>query len=67
MGGGISFSFREGKCCYCDVLSSKKFIWSVTDAILDIKVYLEIPTVKYIGAVVLVVYVIFYNYKKVVR
>ena len=67
MGGGIGFSFREGKRPHCDALGSKKIIQSVMDATLDIGVYLEIPTAKRVSAVVLVAYVIFYNYKNVVH
>ena len=66
IGKGISFSFREGKYYHYNTLSSKKFIHFVMDTTLNVKVYLEIPTTKRIGAVVLVAYVIFYNCKEVV-
>jgi hypothetical protein len=36
------------------------------DTTLYIRVYLEIPIAKRIGAVVLVAYVIFYNYKNII-
>ena len=36
------------------------------DTILNIKVYLKIPTIKRVGAVVLVTYIIFYNYKNII-
>ena len=66
MARGIGFSFREGKRRCYNTLSSKKILQSVTDAMLNIRVCLEIPIAKYINPVVLVAYIISYNYKNVI-
>jgi hypothetical protein len=38
----------------------------MTDAIFNIKVCLKIPIVKRVGIIILVTYIIFYNYKNVI-
>jgi hypothetical protein len=66
MGGGIGFSFKEGKCPYYNALSSKKIIQFITDAILNIKICLKIPIAKRVSTIVLIAYIIFYNRENII-
>ena len=66
MGGGIGFSFREGKRPHCNALNNKKIIQSMMDTTLNVGVCLEIPIAKCVSAIVLVVYIIFYDHKNVI-
>ena len=66
MAKGIGFGFREGKRRYYNALSSKKILQSIMDTTLNIRVYLEIPIAKRVNPVVLVAYIIFYNYKNII-
>ena len=66
MARGIGFSFREGKRRRYNALGSKKILRSITDTTLNIGVCLEIPIAKRVNPVVLVAYIISYNYKNVI-